>query len=367
MKTNSKSIAVTFSFVFILLGFMLANIIMPDQDLTYSERRRLASAPEFSWESLFSGTLFEAFDKYALDQFVFREAFREIKAIGSYYLFRHKDNNDLYIVGNHISKMAYPLNEKAVKNAADKLNQVYSRYLQGKSVNYAVIPDKNYFLANQNGYLAMDYDKMMEILRAGTEDMNYIDLFESLSIEDYYRTDIHWRQERLVGVADKLLQGMGNDARIVDMQFESNELHPFHGSLFGQAALKIQPDTLVYLTNDQMVNYIVYDYETNSNIDVYLLEKFEGMDPYDVFLSGAKSLLKIINPKADTDRKLLLFRDSFGSSIAPLLMAGYSEITLIDLRYITAEILDRYIDFSEEQDVLFLYNTEILNRGYLLK
>lgn len=367
MNTNVKNIAVTFCFAFVLFGFLLANIILPDQEFTYSERRRLAKAPEFSWESLFNGMLFEEFDKYTLDQFVFRDAFREIKAVGTYYLFRQKDNNDIYLVDRQIGKMSYPMNEKAVKRAADKLNEVYSRYLQGKNVSYAVIPDKNYFLARQNGYLSMDYDRILEILQADIKNMNYIDLFDSLTIDDYYPTDIHWRQEKLPGVADKLLKGMGNDTRAEDIQYETKELHPFYGSLYGQAAIRVEPDTLTYLTNMEIESATVYDYETKSSINVYLPEKFDGMDPYDVFLSGAKSLLKITNPKAGTEKKLILFRDSFGSSIAPLLMAGYSEITLVDLRYIATEILDQYIDFTEEQDVLFLYNTEILNKSYLFK
>ena len=41
-------------------------------------------------------------------------------------------------------------------------------------------------------------------------------------------------------------------------------------------------------------------------------------DPYSVFLSGSKSLLTITNPSADTDRELVIFRDSFASSLAPL-------------------------------------------------
>jgi hypothetical protein len=367
MKTNTKNIVVTFCFILVLFGFALTNFMLPDQEFTYSERRRLAAVPDFSWEGLIKGALFEAFDKYTQDQFVFRDAFRQIKAIGRYYLFCQKDNNDLYIVDGHISKLVYPLNEKAIRNAAYKLNEVYSRYLQGKNVSYAVIPDKNYFLAKQNGYLAMDYDGMMEILRNNVENMNYIDLFDSLTIEDYYRTDIHWRQEKLTGVADKLLKEMGNEALTADIHYESRELHPFYGSLYGQVALRVEPDTLIYLNNTEIENSTVYDYEIKDNVRIYQPERFEGMDPYDVFLSGAKSLLKVTNPKADNDRKLILFRDSFGSSIAPLLLAGYSEITLVDLRYIATEILGQYIDFTEKQDVLFLYNTEILNKSYLLK
>ena len=95
-------------------------------------------------------------------------------------------------------------------------------------------------------------------------------------------------------------------------------------------------------------------------------EKFGGIDPYDVFLSGALPLISIENKENGTGRELLLFRDSFGSSIAPLLLEGYSKITLIDLRYISADILGKYIEFKD-QDVLFLYNTQVINNRYMLK
>lgn len=58
----------------------------------------------------------------------------------------------------------------------------------------------------------------------------------------------------------------------------------------------------------------------------------------------------------------MLFRDSFGSSIAPLFLENYSKITLVDLRYISKDVLENYIEF-DKQDVLFLYSTLVLNQN----
>ena len=90
------------------------------------------------------------------------------------------------------------------------------------------------------------------------------------------------------------------------------------------------------------------------------------MDGYDTFLSGAQALLTVENPLAGTDRRLILFRDSFGSSLAPLLLDSYREITLVDLRYLSSSLLGDYVDF-DGADVLFLYSTSILNSAMLLK
>lgn len=367
MKDNIKNIIVTVSFFVIVCGLMLANIIMPDSEFSFSERRKLMPVPEYSAKKLFSGELFEEFEKYSLDQFILRDRFRSLKAFSTFYLFNQRDYNNIYIVDGSINKIVYPLNENSVLNAANKLNEVYGKYLQGMNVGYAIIPDKNYFVASKNGYLAMDYDKMMEIMNKNVNNMKYIDLFGCLSFADYYKTDIHWSQERIINVADRILKEMSNDTCLKDVQYIKRELYPFYGSFYGQAALKLEPDTLIYLTNSRLENAVVFDYESMSYSKVYMPDMFGGMDSYDVFLSGAKALITVDNPEGDSNKELILFRDSFGSSIAPLLLAGYSKITLVDLRYISTELLGNYIDFSLNQDVLFLYNTQVINNSYMLK
>ena len=61
-----------------------------------------------------------------------------------------------------------------------------------------------------------------------------------------------------------------------------------------------------------------------------------------------------------------MFRDSFGSSIAPFFIDGYSQITLVDTRYISPSLLGDYVDFTD-CDVLFLYSTLVLNKSQSLK
>ena len=78
------------------------------------------------------------------------------------------------------------------------------------------------------------------------------------------------------------------------------------------------------------------------------------------------SLLTIENPNADTDRELVIFRDSFGSSLAPLLVPGYAKVTLADIRYLLSSQMGKYLTFTD-QDVLFLYSAPVLNNSETLK
>ena len=115
-------------------------------------------------------------------------------------------------------------------------------------------------------------------------------------------------------------------------------------------------------SGDSFENCVVTSYNNGSPVTVsfYDMEKAAGKDPYEMYLNGSDALLTIENPNAETDRELILFRDSFGSSIAPLLDSGYSRITLIDLRYIKSDLIKNFVSF-ENQDVLFLYSTLVLN------
>ena len=125
-------------------------------------------------------------------------------------------------------------------------------------------------------------------------------------------------------------------------------------------------DTLYVLESKTINDCTVYNFETGKSSGIYDSEKLFGKDLYEVFLSGSVSLLTIENANAATDRELIVFRDSFGSSLAPLLVQGYKTITLVDIRYISSAMLDRFIDFHG-QDVLFLYSTLVLNNSAALQ
>ena len=89
-------------------------------------------------------------------------------------------------------------------------------------------------------------------------------------------------------------------------------------------------------------------------------------DPYELFLGGPLSLVTIENPVNTKGTHRIVFRDSFGSSIAPLLAQGYSKTTLIDIRYIHPMILKNFVDFTNA-DVLFMYSSMVLNNSETLK
>ena len=366
MSKQVKDLLTLGAAALLVLTLSLWGIFKSDDAVSESERRPLKQFPLFSAQEVLSGRFQSDFESYTLDQFPLRDAFRTLKALSVRYLFGEKDNNGIYMAGGYAAKLDDTIREDSLDHAADRFRYVYETYLKdtGANIYLSVIPDKNCFLAAENGYPAMDYDRFLALMREKVDFAQFVDLTDTLSLGSYYRTDLHWRQEALLPTAQALADAMG-----VSLTEDFTEVTldtPFYGVYRGQSALPMESDKLAYLTNSVLEGCRVYDYESGEYLPVYTLDKAGGSDPYEIFLSGPKSLLRIENPNAKTERKLIVFRDSFGASLIPLLAEGYREITLIDIRYLSPASLGRFVDF-DAQDVLFLYSTSVLNDSATIK
>ena len=349
----------------IFISLTLASWLLPSRDFSDSERRKLAQRPALSLEVISDGSFMTGFEKYTLNQFPLRNQFRTLKAYTIYHVFGQLDNHDIYIKDGYAAKLEYPLHTDSLEHATDQFEYIYEKYLMDKKMDIylSIVPDKSYFLAEKYGYLSMDYKELCHIMQNSMDYANYIDITKTLDITDYYKTDPHWRQEKLPETAAVLAESMG--ASISGNYTEYALDLPFYGVYYGQSALPLPPETLYYLSNDVLDSCIVTNHEDQTIGGIYNMEKKSGKDPYEIFLSGPRSLITIENPNCKSNRELIIFRDSFGSSIAPLLAEGYAKITLVDIRYLRADLLDRFIEFKN-QDVLFLYSTSVLNHSETL-
>ncbi len=362
-KISTKITVIIIAVVF--YGFAILCYIKPADSISLVERRELATVPDLNLKAVASGKFMDEFEEYAVDQIPFRQAFRTVRSLYGYILLAQLDTNDLYMCHGYIQEMDYPMNETSLDWAAERFSYVYDKYLKNKNANIylSIIPDKNYFNCDDR-YLTYDYEELVRKMCDSMEYAEYIDIMNMLKREDYYRTDSHWRQEALVPVAEYIGDAMG-----VDVSTEYEEVvatDSYAGVYYGQIAIPMKRESIVYLTNDTIKECTVYDCEHNKSISMYDLEAGEGDDPYELYLYGPLSLITIDNPNATTDRELVIFRDSFGSSIAPLLIEGYSSITLVDIRYIQSQYVGEFVDF-EHKDVLFLYNTAVLNNSETIK
>ena len=366
MQNKVVSIVTVTSFLAFLFAVFFMNIFRTPDEFSFAERRRLAQMPTASVATLLDGSFMRDFDDFAVDQVVFRDQFRGLKAMFDLYVLRKLDNNGIFIVDGMVFKTDYPLNEDSIVRLSGGINSIYERYLQGMNVFFTIVPDKNYHLQN-SGHLIIDYSQMEAIARENVNPtIQYVSMFgDLLSLEDYYRTDTHWRQERIGDVAQFVADTFG--VTLDPQPFTEHSFDSFFGVYYGQAALRMSPDTLIWLVSETTDNAVVTSVELpGETIPVYDLTQLNLVDPYSMFMGGPAAIITAINPNNDSGRELIMFRDSFASSLAPLLLDAYSKITLVDLRYIQPDLIGEFVEFTD-QDVLFIYSSAIFNSSYTVR
>ena len=345
----------------LLTGFLF---ISPATEISESERRKLQQFPELSFSTLMSGKFMKNFETYMTDQFPLRDAFRKLKAKVHFDIYNQSDNGGIYIKDGYVSKIDSVYSESMVEHFTDRMNNLYNMYLKDADckVYYIIIPDKNYYLAGDD-YPVMDYEKLYAKVREDLSYMTEIDIRDTLTYESFYYTDTHWRQERIRATAEKIREAMGMSPL---GEFTEENAGDFYGVYYGQSALSLPAEPLNYLRNEMTDKATTYNYETQKEAPVYNMEKLGSLDRYDIFLSGPCSLMDINNPLGEKGKQLIVIRDSYGSSITPLLMSDYEKVVLIDTRYITPDLIGNYVDF-ENSDVLIMYSTMLVNSSSTIK
>ena len=361
MSDKIKDIVVTIVFLITIISLFLINIIKKDTDISIAERRKLATMPELTTKSLFDGTYFKKFDSYVTDQFIERDTFRKIKI--DIELSTKGEYNNLYMYDDYIVEEIFPLNTNSINNLTNKINYIKNTYLSNNSnIYYTIIPDKNYFV--NKGNLKLDYNKLQDMMKSNLTNLNYINIFDKLTLDNYYKTDTHWKEEDLFNVANTIANQMNFD--ITNNNNVVNTITTFKGSYAGRLSVTKDIDTIKTISNPSTLNSSVYNYETKKYTDIYDYTKINSLDKYDIYLSGAVPIIDIINNNTSSDKELIVFRDSYGSSLIPLLIEGYKKITVIDIRYISSKILNKYIDFND-QDILFMYSILTINNSFSIR
>ena len=275
------------------------------------------------------------------------------------------EKEGMYSIGKHYFKSLYPLDEDSVEMMANKINKIYDLFLQDhQNIYYAIVPDKSYYVKDY-GYQTLDYDRMIEILKHNVnENIKYIEIKDTLSLDDYYYTDNHWKQEKILDTVNRI--GEYLDFKISINDFKKVTYDSFRGYYMELLENETITEKLIYLENEYTQRAIVDNHRNHYFNKIYDEIKLNTEIQYDVFLSGVSPLVEITNNLVNNGRELIIFRDSFANCFTPLILSEYNKITLVDVRYMMSMLLDRYIDFKN-QDILFLYNSGVVNNSKTLR
>ena len=344
------------------LGCMLT-VLHPKQTVSETERRELAEFPKCSVETVLNGSFFNGLTEYVTDHFALREGFRTLNTVLRVDVLRQPDSGGVFEADGYLFEPSWPMDEHAIESNTAKMQWISDTYFKDKPVYFSIIPDKADF--TDVSCLKLDTDRVVDIVSENF-DGAYIDITDTLTLTDYYRTDTHWQQEKLENTTERLVTGMGSTLPKNSFAWKTID-GPFHGVLWGRYAKRIETeDVLAYGVNSVTESAVVRDLAHPQVRTVYVPDT-ESLDLYDVFLSGATPIIELENREMSNGKHLVLFRDSFGSSIAPWLLTAYEKITIIDIRYVSSAIIGEQTELSTADEVLFLYSTAILNTGGILK
>ena len=182
----------------------------------------------------------------------------------------------------------------------------------------------------------------------------------SSDIQLFYRTDHHWTTDAAFeawrAVSDTMgLTGMGTvytPACVCDS---------FSGSLVNKSGFpaKKKDRINIFFPDDAYPKYVItYNNEHRKSASCYQPEFLEGEDPYQVFFGGNHPCITI-ETTADTNRTLIVFKDSYANCFLPFLLPDFKRIVVVDPRYYYEDI---HSLMAQEAftDILFLYNVSTL-------
>ena len=199
---------------------------------------------------------------------------------------RQPDENGMYQQEGYWVQYLGERNEKSADSFVKKVNSIRDTLLTEENKVYcAIVPDKSHYLPDE-GWPVLDYDAMASQVQAGLDDsITWIGLADHLTLADYYKTDAHWRQEKLQPVVDALGEAMGFSQDLSG--WEQNVFEGFVGSYGKYIPAPAEPETLVYLTSPATEAARVDNFQYPDATAVYDVSKLSGAGSYDVFLNGA--------------------------------------------------------------------------------
>ena len=170
----------------------------------------------------------------------------------------------------------------------------------------------------------------------------------------YYRTDHHWTTLGAWYAYREAAGAMG-----LTLPAEEAPLYPvsdsFEGTLVSRSGYSAKADTIsVYWPENQPDLLVSYVQEQEESASLYASEKLKTRDQYGMFLNGNHPLVRI-RTMAESERTLLLVKDSYANCFVPFLTSQFREIVLVDPRYYYGN-LESLMTEETFTDVLFFYN-----------
>ena len=365
MKKTTSALMGTI-FLVILMAVFIANIIIPDKKNSDEENRVLQQLPSFSVSAYKEGRFESKIEDYASDQFILRNGFIRLKTAADTAL-GGLESNGVYRCRDNYLMEDITVPTKDVKESNTSALTAFKEANPDLKMYFLLAPNAANILsdklpvavstANQNKYMD-DFFETVESL--GITPIDVRDTFKEAEKDTqlYYRTDHHWTTDGAYlafGQVNSVME-LGNKVTYTDYAVKND----FRGTLASKSGFVNGMDDAIkiYLPAEDSEGYensVIYYSDTKEKTTrFYQVDSLDTKDAYTVF-GGSNHPMYTVRTPLDTDRHLLLIKDSYANSMVPFLSQCFSEIVVVDPRYFYDNIQD-IISSESITDVLFLYN-----------
>jgi len=352
-------------FLICLAVLSVGTVLRPKETISETENRTLASFPEVSADSLIDGTFMDGVETYAADHFLGRTGWVSVKntaellagkqEIGGVYITEERliqktaeedldptvVDRSIAAIGTFASQTETPVAMLLVPTAA----AVYSDTLLGCAPNF-----------DQEAMI----ERVTEDLRGKVTMLHGYDaLYAARSEYIFYRTDHHWTSYGAYCVYQTAIRKLGFSPVSYDKYNISHVSSSFRGTLYSKCLYTdMEPDVLdlyTYEDGAKVTEVEVFDgVRTQLYDSVYFMDALNTKEQYQVYLGGNAAKITV-KTDVSNGKRLLLIKDSYANSLLPFLTQHYSEIVLLDLRYIRGSYRE-LADPDDFSQVLILYN-----------
>lgn len=341
-----------------LFSFGALNLFSEDRVFSETENRYLEQRPVLRLSELVDGRFMSSYEKYQTDQFFSRDSWIEFRSAADRFLGKNESggvylgkNGQLYEKPEELRTQVWR-NLDAIKefaaNHSDK--GIYLLLAPGAAgvkpeglPPFAPVADQAEQLRQIHAYM----DGTVREISV------YKTLWEHRDEYLYYRTDHHWTT---LGAWYAFLQA----EQVMGLEETSGmKAYPvtnrFQGTLASRSGYRVPSDTIsVFWPEKEERLVVTYVEEQKKSPSLYASKKLESRDQYGVFLDGNHPVVKI-RTMAESERTLLILKDSYANCFVPFLTSHFREIVLVDPRYYYGNV-NTLMGEQEFTDVLFLYN-----------
>ncbi|MBR4306229.1 MAG: hypothetical protein IKT78_05230, partial [Ruminiclostridium sp.] len=332
-----------------------------------NENRYLKDFPQFSFDAIINKEFTSDFEEYFSDRIFLRESWIELKnnfdrLLGKTEIKGIFTADGRMIEGwktydeDSVNKNLAAMNEFAEKNP--DINTYFMLAPTAQGIYEDTLP-QYCGVENQKAFIKYCYEN--------TESITSIDVFSDLyTAKDnyiYYRTDHHWTSLASYYAYNAASKVMKFNPYTIDKFSVEHASNSFKGTLYSKTLdNSITPDTIDYyaLSNGDpsVIVSVNNGIEIKEYSSMYFRDYLDKKDKYSSFLGANAPVINIKSnlPKEADNGSLLVIKDSYAHSLIPFLAKNYSNITVIDLRYINGTFAEVGVNLEEYKSVLFMYN-----------